>query len=129
MTTLPKCRLTVVADRGAAVNKCAARKRLQRPTAAAEQAAAVGRLRVAGKERAGGRVAFVYDVKVRKEHQRHGHATLAFRALEAEAGAMGLSGIELHVVGQNRVAQAFYAKLGYQPTNITMYKPVGPPAA
>ena len=31
----------------------------------------------------------------------------------------------IHVVGHNTGAQALYAKLGYQPTNISLFKPIG----
>ncbi len=42
----------------------------------------------------------------------------------AQAQKRGLSGIALHVFGQNTGAQALYQKLGYLPTNINMFKPL-----
>jgi len=66
----------------------------------------------------------VYDVYVRPEHQRKGHAGRAFAALEVEAHRLGLTGIALHVFGHNAGAQALYQKLGYVPTNINMFKPL-----
>lgn len=86
----------------------------------------VGTLWFAIQERAGRKIAYVYDVLIAKEFQRMGHATHAFEALEEEVRSLGLSGIALHVFGHNAGAQALYAKLGYRPTNINMFKKVGP---
>lgn len=83
---------------------------------------AVGRLWIAEQARGGGKVAYVYDVAIFPAHQRKGHATRAFEALESEVRALGLEGIALHVFGHNRGAQALYEKLGYRPTNIHMFK-------
>jgi ribosomal protein S18 acetylase RimI-like enzyme len=84
----------------------------------------VGTLWVAVQDRAGKRVAYVYDVVIRPEHQRKGHATRAFRALEDVVRSLGIAGIALHVFGHNAAAHALYVKLGYRPTNINMYKPI-----
>ena len=91
--------------------------------------ASVGMLWIAIQQRAGENVAYVYDVLVQPEFQRSGYATLAFAALEAEAVSRGLSGIALHVFGHNAAAIALYRKLGFQPTNINMFKRVGPAIA
>ncbi|MES2950674.1 MAG: GNAT family N-acetyltransferase [Pseudomonadota bacterium] len=82
----------------------------------------IGMLWFAAQERGGQRVAFVYDVSIDQEHQRKGHASRAFAALEVEVLNRGLAGIALHVFGQNTGAQALYKKLGYLPTNINMFK-------
>lgn len=90
---------------------------------------AVGMLWFATIERAGQRIAYVYDVSVRPAHRRRGHAASAFAALEAKVRELGLSGIALHVFGHNTGAAALYSKLGYQATNINMFKalePAGP---
>lgn len=83
---------------------------------------AVGRLWIAEQQRAGSKIAYVYDIAIASAHRRKGHATRAFEALEAEARALGFDGIALHVFGHNLGAQALYAKLGYRPTNIHMFK-------
>ena len=70
-------------------------------------------------------VAYVYDIEVWPKQRRKGHAYRAFRALEQEVRRLGLSGIALHVFGHNTEAQALYAKLGFKPTNINLFKPVG----
>ncbi len=86
--------------------------------------AAVGTLWIATRARAGRRIAYVYGVNVDPAHQRQGHATAAFRALEDWARSAGLAGIALHVFGHNTGAQALYRRLGFETTDITMYKPV-----
>lgn len=91
-----------------------------------DRSEAVGMLWIAVQARAGKRIAYVYDVSIRPAHRRKGHAAGAFLALEIEVRARGLSGIALHVFGHNLAAQALYARLGFQPTDINMYKPVEP---
>lgn len=84
----------------------------------------IGMVWFAAQARAAKRVAYVYDVLIKAEHQRKGHATRAFAALEVEALKQNLSGIGLHVFGHNAGAQALYQKLGYVTTNINMFKPL-----
>jgi len=85
----------------------------------------VGMLWFAVKTKFNARVAYIFDINVRPERQRQGHALRAFQALETEVKNLGLAGIALHVFGHNVGAQALYAKLGFQPTNISLYKPLG----
>lgn len=87
--------------------------------------ASVGMIWFSAQERAGKRIAYVYDVYVNAEYRRTGYATRAFIALEDEVKRRGLSGIALHVFGHNTGALALYQKLGYQPTNIDMFKQLG----
>jgi ribosomal protein S18 acetylase RimI-like enzyme len=87
----------------------------------------VGMIWFAVKKKFDGSIAYVYDVAVWPEHQRQGHGTRAFRALEDEVRRRGLHGIALHVFGHNTGAQALYAKLGYSPTSISLYKPIRAP--
>lgn len=94
-----------------------------------ETGVAVGMLWIAALERAGLRIAYVYDVSVRPEQRRKGHAASAFAALEVKARELGLCGIALHVFGHNADAFALYTKLGYQATNINMFKPLAPAGA
>jgi ribosomal protein S18 acetylase RimI-like enzyme len=91
------------------------------------EAQAVGVFWYAVRHKFNAPIAYVYSVEVWPEHQRQGHASRTFLALEEEVRSRGLSGIALHVFGHNKTAQALYAKLGYQPTNINLFKPV--PAA
>lgn len=87
-----------------------------------EHAGTVGTAWVAAIEQAGKPIAYICDVRIRPESQRKGHATRALAAIEDEAHRLGLCGIGLHVFGHNAGAQALYEKLGYRPTNISMFK-------
>lgn len=82
----------------------------------------VGMLWFAAQVRGSQRIAFVYDVLVRTPYQRQGHARRAFAALEERAGTLGLTGIALHVFGRNTGAQTLYHQLGFETTNINMFK-------
>jgi len=93
------------------------------------QSEPVGMLWFAVKKKFNAPVAYVFDVAIWPEHQRQGHASRAFLALEEEVRSRGLRGIALHVFGHNTTAQALYAKLGYQPTNINLFKAVPPAGA
>ena len=84
----------------------------------------VGVLWFAVKKRSNAGIAYVYDIEVWSHQRRKGHAYRAFCALEQEVRRLGLAGIALHVFGHNTEAQALYAKLGFQPTNINLFKPI-----
>jgi len=86
------------------------------------QGRCVGTLWLAEAEQARTRIAYVYDVRIRPECRRQGHAKQALAAAEAEARRLGLAGIGLHVFGHNGAARALYEKLGYRPTNISLFK-------
>jgi ribosomal protein S18 acetylase RimI-like enzyme len=76
----------------------------------------------------GTRSGYVYNVQVKPEFRRRGHARAAFAALERIAAEAGLANIGLHVFGHNPGAQALYASLGYRVTGINMLKPLRPAA-
>ena len=84
----------------------------------------VGSLWFVEAPRVGYSVAYVFDIFVKSEHRRQGHAIRALEALEIEAAARGLAGIALQVFGHNLSARSLYSKLGYSPTNINLYKPL-----
>lgn len=88
------------------------------------EGAPVGMLWFAEKTKFNARIAFVFDVGVNPDRRRQGHALRAFQDLEAEVRRLGLSGIALHVFGHNAGARALYARLGFQPTNLSLYKPL-----
>jgi ribosomal protein S18 acetylase RimI-like enzyme len=92
---------------------------------ATETGPIVGALWFAVEERHGIRSAFVYDVEIKTEWRRRGHAMRAFQALEPLVTVLGLSSIGLHVFGHNPGAQALYAKLGYGVTGVNMVKRLG----
>lgn len=84
----------------------------------------IGVLWFAERKRAGQRIAYLYEIVIHPQFRRQGHASRAFQLLEGTATEMGLSGIALHVFAHNKGAQALYESLGYQASNITMFKPV-----
>ena len=89
-----------------------------------DEGAQVGVLWVSVQERAGQRIAYIYDVSVRPERQREGHASRAFAALDEIVRELGLAGVALHVFGHNTAARALYERLGFRATNISMFKAV-----
>ena len=90
-----------------------------------EDGSQVGMLWFAVKERAASNIAYIYNIEIKAEHRRQGHAQRALEALENEAKNQGLAGIALHVFGHNTSAQNLYTRLGYLPTNINMFKAFG----
>jgi ribosomal protein S18 acetylase RimI-like enzyme len=92
---------------------------------ATETGPTVGVLWFAVQEKNGLRVAFVYDIEVKREFRRRGHATAAFIQMESLVRDLGLTGIGLHVFGRNTTAQDLYRKLGYDITGVNMLKKLG----
>ena len=86
--------------------------------------AVVGTLWFAEKTKFGEPIAYVFDLLVDEAQRRRGHARAAFIALEAEARRLGLHGVALQVFGHNAAGRALYAGLGYEPTNLSLYKAV-----
>ena len=91
---------------------------------AEEQGPAIGYLHFAIEVKAGMCSAFVYDLEIKPEHRRRGHAAAAFAAIEPLAREFGAESIGLHVFAQNVAAQALYRKLGYRVTGMNMVKPL-----
>ena len=82
----------------------------------------VGYLWFAVEDHHGVRGAYVYDVEIKAEFRRQGHARRAFRLLDAIVASLGLATIGLHVFGHNPGAQALYSQLGFAVTGINMLK-------
>ena len=85
---------------------------------------AVGVLWFAVKLKVGLPIAYVFNVEIQPEHRCKGHARRAFEDLENEVASLGLHGIALHVFGHNTAGRALYASLGYEATNINLFKHV-----
>ncbi|MFC4453325.1 GNAT family N-acetyltransferase [Deinococcus sonorensis] len=68
--------------------------------------------------------AFVYEVAVFPQFQRRGYASEAFRLLDRHAAAQGASRVRLHVFGHNHPARALYERLGFEPTNLILSRPI-----
>jgi ribosomal protein S18 acetylase RimI-like enzyme len=69
-------------------------------------------------------IAYVYNVAIDSAHRRLGYAGQALTALEEIARSKAWAGVALHVFGHNAAARSLYAKLGYIPTNLNLFKPV-----
>jgi ribosomal protein S18 acetylase RimI-like enzyme len=82
----------------------------------------VGRLWLAEREMAGGRVLYVYDVSIDPQQQGRGYGRAAMRLAEDEARARGIDRIELNVFGGNDVARGLYRSMGYVETSAQMRK-------
>ena len=84
----------------------------------------VGMLWFARADRAGAPIAYLYELAIWPGHRRQGHAEAAMRAFEHRARESGCAGVALHVFGHNLKARQLYAKLGFEETNVNMYKPL-----
>lgn len=82
----------------------------------------VGVLWFAVVHRDSSRSAFIYDFEVDSDWRGKGYGSQALSAVEAQARALGLDRIELHVFGHNPRALKLYEKVGYKITNINMAK-------
>jgi ribosomal protein S18 acetylase RimI-like enzyme len=71
---------------------------------------------------------FIYDIEIRPEHRRKGHAQAALLELGRRAQAAGIRSIDLHVFGDNAGAITLYERLGFVTTHRLMSLPV-PPAS
>jgi ribosomal protein S18 acetylase RimI-like enzyme len=83
---------------------------------------AVGHLWFAAVGTGGARGGFVYDIHVKPEFRRRGHAAL--ERLEAIAVEMELASIALRVFASNTGAQALYRAAGWDIASIDMRKPL-----
>ena len=83
---------------------------------------AVGDLWLSSDPSLAGGAGFVFGLHVAEEFRRRGIATEAMHLLEGEASRLGLSGLSLHVFGDNLPARVLYEKLGYEITNMNMAK-------
>jgi ribosomal protein S18 acetylase RimI-like enzyme len=97
--------------------------------AADDDGPTVGYAWLAIERRLGTVSAYIYNIEIKSEHRRHGHATQALQALESVAAAAGATSIGLNVFAHNTGAQALYRQLGYQLTNMNMRKSLQPESA
>ena len=86
----------------------------------------VGALWLGVVERAGVRMAYVFDILIQEPFRQKGHARRAFKALERFVESLGLATIGLHVFTYNTAARALYESLGYATTSVNMHKQLGP---
>ncbi len=65
---------------------------------------------------------FIYDISIDEPFRGRGYGRATMRAAEDEARKHGLRALALNVFGQNSVARALYASLGYRETSVHMRK-------
>ena len=70
--------------------------------------------------------AFVYHVLVEPHLRRRGYASAALAAVEAQARALGMAAVGLHVFVHNPEAIRVYERLGFRTTSLNMLKPLLP---
>ncbi len=70
--------------------------------------------------------AFVYHVLVEPRWRRKGYGSAALTAVEAQARALGMVAVGLHVFAHNPEAIRVYERLGFLTTSLNMLKPVLP---
>ncbi|KGP79428.1 MULTISPECIES: GNAT family N-acetyltransferase [unclassified Paenibacillus] len=71
-----------------------------------------------------GKDAFLLDIVVEEAYRGKGYGTETMEALEREALSLGVDRIGLHVFGHNVRASSLYRKMGYEVTDLTMYKEI-----
>jgi len=89
----------------------------------------VGYLWLATLSRGSSRSAYVYQIIVRPEHRRRGHARAALQQAAALAAAQGHSALALHVFAHNEAARALYASLGFHLVSLNLALPLAAPSA
>jgi RimJ/RimL family protein N-acetyltransferase len=71
---------------------------------------------------------WIFWIGIDPAHRRHGYAIEALRTIEVEARRLGSTRVGLHVFAFNSGARALYERLGYEPTNLVMWKELPPSA-
>ncbi|MGQ8873523.1 GNAT family N-acetyltransferase [Paenibacillus amylolyticus] len=71
-----------------------------------------------------GKEAFLLDIVVEETYRGKGYGTETMEALEKTARSLGVDRIGLHVFGHNERASSLYRKMGYEVTDLTMYKEI-----
>lgn len=65
---------------------------------------------------------FLPEIYIKESYRGQGIGESAINFFEKKAKELEAKKLKLHVFGHNKNAQAFYNKLGFKPTNITMEK-------
>ena len=68
------------------------------------------------------RSAYIFDFRIDAAHRRKGLGTQAMRALEQHVAPLGVTRINLNVMGWNDAARILYEKCGYRIAGIGMTK-------
>lgn len=89
-----------------------------------ESGSAIGDLWYAVVTEGPNRTLFIYDLEIAPARRRHGWASRALDALDAEARRHGIAEIGLSVFNHNAAARALYRARGFVPITTTLIKPV-----
>jgi ribosomal protein S18 acetylase RimI-like enzyme len=89
---------------------------------ASDTGALVGFAWLAIERRHGSTTGFIYDLEIKPEHRRLGHASRALSALETFAANEGAASVGLHVFAFNSGARALYSRCGYEVVSLNMRK-------
>lgn len=68
------------------------------------------------------KVPWIYDIELKKEFRGKGYGRAAMQLALADIKAKGFLRMGLHVFGHNKVARGLYESLGFETTNVVMYK-------
>lgn len=69
-------------------------------------------------------VAWIYDIEMQPAHRGKGYGRATMELALADAKAKGYDRLGLHVFGHNKVARGLYESLGFETTNVVMYKDI-----
>lgn len=69
-------------------------------------------------------VGFIYKIQILDMSQGKGYGKAAMKEIEVVAKELGMTKIELHVFGHNKVARNLYESLDYETTNVLMAKTI-----
>jgi RimJ/RimL family protein N-acetyltransferase len=86
----------------------------------------VGDLWYSHRSQSGPKQVWIFWIGIDPAHRRRGYAAEALRFVEVEARKLGSTRVGLHVFAFNTGARALYEQLGYAPTNVVMWKELGP---
>lgn len=70
--------------------------------------------------------AWIYDIRIKAEHQGNGYGRALLRAAEKETAKHGVRAMGLNVFGSNLVARSLYESAGYSITSMHMHKELPP---
>lgn len=83
---------------------------------------AIGHVWIKVEEGLGGRTGFIYAIYLEPDFRGRGFGKATMRALDLEAGRLGLRALALHVFFANKVALHLYESSGYQTRSLNMVK-------
>ena len=67
-------------------------------------------------------VAWIYDIEMQPSQRGKGFGRATMELAQADAKAKGYDRLGLHVFGHNKTARGLYESMGFETTNVVMYK-------